>query len=156
MNFTHLDLKGKARMVDVSKKEISERLAIARGEVLMKEEVINLIKDKKIPKGDVLTIAKCAGIISAKKVGELIPLCHPLPVDFVDLDFRLANDRIIIRSQVKTTAKTGVEMEALTAVAVAGLTIYDMCKSVDKTMIISDIKLIRKSGGKSGEYVRKK
>ncbi|MFH1258931.1 MAG: cyclic pyranopterin monophosphate synthase MoaC [Elusimicrobiota bacterium] len=153
--FSHLDAKGRARMVDISLKVLSERIAVAQGEVRARPEIIKLIRDKKIPKGDVLPAAKFAGIMAAKKTGELIPFCHPLLIDLIDLDFRLTKDKIIITSQVKTSAKTGVEMEALTAVAVAGLAIYDMCKSADKGMVISEIKLIKKSGGKSGEYVRR-
>jgi len=142
--FTHLDRKGKAKMVDVSQKGIIRREAIARGEILLNPGTIRLIKDKSIPKGDVFTAAKIAGIMAAKKVGELIPLCHPLSIDWLDLDFKLEKDRVRIISRVKIEARTGVEMEALTAVAVAGLTIYDMCKAVDKKMVISNIRLVRK------------
>jgi cyclic pyranopterin phosphate synthase len=142
--FTHLNRKGKAKMVDVSQKGVIRREAIARGEILLNPGTIRLIKDKNIPKGDVFTAAKIAGIMAAKKVGELIPLCHPLSIDWLDLDFKLEKDRVRIISRVKIEARTGVEMEALTAVAVAGLTIYDMCKAVDKRMVISNIKLEKK------------
>lgn len=143
-NFTHLDEKGKVRMVDITKKKVNRRKAVARGEVLMNIHTIRLIKDKKVPKGDVLSTAKVAGIMAAKKVGELIPLCHPLGVDWVDISFKLEKDKIKITTEVKVEAKTGVEMEALMAVAIASLTIYDMCKAVDKEMVISEIKLEKK------------
>jgi len=143
-NFSHLDKKGKIKMVDVTKKEVVRRRAVARGEVLMNIETLKLIKDKKIPKGDVLTTAKIAGIMAAKKVGELIPLCHPLDIDWIDMGFKLEKDKIKITADVRIEAKTGVEMEALTAVAIASLTIYDMCKAVDKQMVISKIKLEKK------------
>lgn len=142
--FSHLDEKGKIRMVDVTKKKINRRTAIAQGEVLMNAGTIRLIKDKKVPKGDVLTTAKVAGIMAAKKTGELIPLCHPLGVDWIDVNFKIEKDKIKISAKVKIKARTGVEMEALTAVAVACLTIYDMCKAVDKEMVISEIKLVKK------------
>lgn len=143
-NFTHLDEKGKIKMVDVTKKKVTRRQAVARGEILMNIQTIKLIKDKKVPKGDVLTTAKIAGIMAAKKVGELIPLCHPLGLDWVELSFKIEKDRIKILALVKLEAKTGVEMEALMAVAIASLTIYDMCKAVDKKMVISKIKLEKK------------
>ena len=142
--FSHLDEKGRVRMVDVTEKNVNRRKAIARGEVLMNIQTIRLIRDKKVPKGDVLTLAKVAGIMAAKKTGELIPLCHPLNVDWIDLSFKIGKDRIKIFAEVKLEAKTGVEMEALTAVAIASLTIYDMCKAVDKKMVISEIKLEKK------------
>ena len=142
--FSHLDEKGKIRMVDVTKKKINRRTAIAQGEVLMNAGTIRLIKGKKVPKGDVLTTAKVAGIMAAKKTGELIPLCHPLGVDWIDVNFKIEKDKIKISAKVKIKARTGVEMEALTAVAVACLTIYDMCKAVDKEMVISEIKLVKK------------
>jgi len=142
--FSHLDEKGRVRMVDVTEKKVNRRKAIARGEVLMNIQTIRLIRDKKVPKGDVLTLAKVAGIMAAKKTGELIPLCHPLNVDWIDLSFKIGKDRIKIFAEVKLEAKTGVEMEALTAVAIASLTIYDMCKAVDKEMVISEIKLEKK------------
>ena len=143
-NFTHLDEKGKIRMVDVTEKKVNRRKAIARGEISMNIQTLKLIKDKKVPKGDVLTTAKIAGIMAAKKTGELIPLCHPLGVDWIDISFKIEKDRIKIFAEVKLEAKTGVEMEALMAVAIAALTIYDMCKALDKQMVISEIKLVKK------------
>jgi len=143
--FTHLDKKGKVKMVDVSQKEVTKREAVARGKVWMNKETLKLLKSKKIPKGDVFTVAKVAGIQAAKKVGELIPLCHPLTIDAIDIETQYQQDGIIVEAMVKSTGKTGVEMEALTAVAVAALTIYDMCKAVDKKMRIGDIYLWRKS-----------
>lgn len=153
---THLDEKGQARMVDVSNKPATEREAIARGAVYMKKDTINLITDRKIPKGDVFGTARLAGIIAAKKTSELIPLCHPLNITSVGVDFSVdkRKNKVDIEAKVKTTGQTGVEMEALTAVSVAALTIYDMCKAVDKGMIISDIMLMEKRGGKSGEWIR--
>jgi len=153
---THLDEKGQARMVDVSNKPATEREAIARGAVYMKKDTINLITDRKIPKGDVFGAARFAGIIAAKKTSELIPLCHPLNITSVGVDFSVdkRKNKVDIEAKVKTTGQTGVEMEALTAVSVAALTIYDMCKAVDKGMIISDIMLMEKRGGKSGEWIR--
>ena len=153
--FSHLDKKGKAKMVDVSTKLITEREAIARGIVLVQPKIIDLIQDKQIPKGDVLTTAKIAGILAAKKTHSLIPMCHPLPIEYIEIDFKLYSDKIIVTSYVKTSAKTGVEMEALVAAAIAALTIYDMCKSIDKGIIISQIKLLKKTGGKSGTYLKK-
>ena len=153
--FSHLDKKGKARMVDVSTKLITKREAVARGTVLVHPKIINLIKDKQIPKGDVLTTAKIAGILAAKKTHSLIPMCHPLPIEYIEIDFKLYSDKIIATSYVKTSAKTGVEMEALVAASIAALTIYDMCKSIDKGIIISQIKLLKKTGGKSGTYLKK-
>jgi len=153
---THLDEKGQARMVDVGSKPVTEREAIAHGAVYMKKETINLITDKKIPKGDVFGTARLAGIMAAKKTSELIPLCHPLNITLVEVNFNVDEERnkIDIESRVKTAGQTGVEMEALTAVSVAALTIYDMCKAVDKGMILSDIMLMKKRGGKSGEWKR--
>ena len=142
-------------MVDVSAKKVSEREAVVEGVVFLKPEVIKLIARKKIPKGDVLGASRIAGILAAKKTSELIPLCHPIPIEFVKIDFALKDKEIIITATVKGEAKTGFEMEALTAVSVAALTIYDMCKPVDKDIIISKIRLLSKTGGKSGTYVRK-
>jgi cyclic pyranopterin phosphate synthase len=152
---THLDRKGKARMVDISKKSVTDRAAVAQAVVIMTPEVIALIKNESIPKGDVLTVATCAGIMAAKKTGSLIPLCHPLRITHVRIEFNLHRDRITITSRIKTSDKTGVEMEALTAVTVAALTVYDMCKAVYKGTVISDVFLLKKTGGKSGKYVRK-
>jgi len=153
---THVDKKGKARMVDVTAKEITEREAVAKGSIFMKRDTLKAILANEIKKGDVLGTAKIAGIMAAKKTGDLIPLCHPLNIDSVDILFEpiQKTNCIDITAIAKTSGKTGVEMEALTAVSVAALTIYDMCKAMDKGMIISDIRLIKKTGGKSGTYLR--
>ncbi|GAB4494682.1 MAG: cyclic pyranopterin monophosphate synthase MoaC [Anaerolineales bacterium] len=152
-HLTHLDETGRARMVDVSAKSDTERVAIARGEVLMKPETLSLIRAGQIKKGDVLTVAQIAGIQAAKRTSELIPLCHPLPLTQIDVQLSL-NDAlpgVQITATAKTIGKTGVEMEALTAVSVAALTIYDMAKAAEKTMKIQNIRLIEKHGGKSGD-----
>lgn len=153
---THLDAEGQARMVDVTPKPETERLAIAAGEVVMKPETLRLIREGNIKKGDVLGVARVAGIMAAKRTHELIPLCHPLLLTKVDVDFRFneGESKIEIQALVKTRGQTGVEMEALTAVSVAALTIYDMAKAVEKTMRIENIRLLRKEGGKSGLFVR--
>ena len=150
---THLDESGRARMVDVSNKGDTERVAIAQGEVVMRTKTLELIREGMIKKGDVLAVAQIAGIMAAKRTSELIPMCHPLPLLDIKVDLTLDTDLpgVQITSFVKTIAKTGVEMEALTAVAVAGLTIYDMVKAVEKTMRIQNIRLVRKMGGQSGE-----
>jgi cyclic pyranopterin monophosphate synthase len=155
---THIDRSGKARMVDVSDKPQTLREAVARGMVTMKKTTLKLIQENSIAKGDVLMVARVAGIMAAKKTHEFIPLCHPLNISSVQIDFSLDQEkkRIIIESIVKITGQTGVEMEALTAVSAAALTIYDMCKAVDKEMVISDIMLIEKTGGKSGTFRRSK
>jgi len=142
--FSHLDPTGAARMVDVGHKPIQRRVARAEGSIRMRTMTISALRDKALPKGDVLTVAKIAAIQAAKRTDELIPLCHSLPVDSVDVEFVLETDGILIKSSVSTSAKTGVEMEALTAVSVAALTIYDMCKAVDKEMIIQDIRVTEK------------
>ncbi|MDP2662988.1 MAG: cyclic pyranopterin monophosphate synthase MoaC [Dehalococcoidia bacterium] len=149
---THLDPSGRARMVDVSEKSDTERQAIARGRVIMAPETFALVKEGKAAKGDVLAVAQVAGIMAAKQTPQLIPMCHPLNLTNVSIHFDLNEDEhtVEISSSVKTTGKTGVEMEALTAVAVCALTIYDMCKAVDRGMRIEGIRLARKSGGKSG------
>ncbi len=153
---THIDENGASRMVDVSEKDITERIAVAHARVTMKPETFNLIMDKKIAKGDVLGVARVAGIMAAKKTSELVPMCHPLNLNSVKIDYEDNNqDSIEIMSEVKVSGKTGVEMEALTAVSICALTIYDMCKSADRSMIISDVYIIKKSGGKSGTFVRK-
>lgn len=154
--FTHIDRLGRPKMVDVSSKPLTEREAVAKGSVYMKKETFNLIREGKVSKGDVLSVAKIAGIMAAKKTSGIIPLCHPLNITSVDIDFRLdaKRNRIEIESRVKIAGQTGVEMEALTAVSAAALTIYDMCKAVDKEMTISDIMLMEKRGGKSGEFKR--
>ena len=150
---THLDEHGNAKMVDVGDKEVTSREAVARGHVSIQPETARLIKEGLMKKGDVLTVAQLAGIMGAKKTSELIPLCHPLPLDRVDVDLKLdeAAGRIEITATAKTTARTGVEMEALTAVSVAALTLYDMCKSVDRGMRIEAVRLVKKSGGRSGD-----
>jgi cyclic pyranopterin phosphate synthase len=153
---THVDARGNARMVDVSGKSSTQREAIARGTVIMKQETLRLVRDRGISKGDVLGIARVAGIMAAKKTSEIIPLCHPLNISLVSVDFKVdkKQSRINIESRVKITERTGVEMEALTAVAAAALAIYDMCKSVDKDMVITDIFLHEKRGGRSGLFRR--
>ena len=153
---THFNKEGRARMVDVGEKKDTLRIAIAEGEIIMQPSTIKMIKDKKISKGDVLAVAQVAGIMAAKKTSQIIPMCHPLILTNVDLNFTINENenKIIIQSKVKTIGKTGVEMEALTAVAAAGLTIYDMCKVVDRGMTIKSIYLLEKSGGKSGHFLR--
>lgn len=152
---SHVDEAGKARIVDVSDKDDSERVAIAKGEVVMQAKTLELIREGMIKKGDVLAVAQIAGIMAAKRTSELIPLCHPLTLSDIKVDITLdANlPGVQITSFVKTIAKTGVEMEALTAVAVAGLTVYDMAKAVEKTMRIENIRLVRKTGGQSGDVM---
>ena len=147
---THLNEEGRARMVDVSDKNITARKAVARGVVKMKAETMELISNRQIAKGDVLGVAQVAGIMGAKKTPDLIPMCHPLQVTGIDISFTpLSETELGIIATVKTMDRTGVEMEALTAVGVAALTIYDMCKAVDKAMMITDIELVEKTGGKS-------
>ena len=154
--FTHFDKEGKARMVDVSDKAETERSATAKGSVLMQPATLALIKEGGVKKGDVLSVARLAGIMGAKKTPDLIPLCHPLALTSVQVDLTLdeARNAVDITATCKLTGKTGVEMEALTAVSVAALTVYDMCKAVDKGMQIVDIRLMHKSGGKSGTFER--
>ncbi len=153
---THIDEDGASRMVDVSNKDVTERIASAHALVTMNSQTFSLIMDKQVAKGDVLEVARVAGIMAAKKTSELIPMCHPLNINSVKIDYSdNSKDSIEIIAEVKITAKTGVEMEALTAVSVCALTIYDMCKSADKSMQISDIFLLKKSGGKSGIYEKK-
>ena len=151
---THFDDNGDPSMVNINAKENTVRVAIATGKVTMKSETLQKILDIKIKKGDVLSVAKLAGIMAAKKTDQLIPLCHSIPLSYVNIDLEpdIKNSCIKIKSEASLVGKTGVEMEALTAVSVASLTIYDMCKSVDREIVISDIKLIHKSGGKSGEF----
>jgi cyclic pyranopterin phosphate synthase len=152
---THLDEQGNARMVDVTEKRVTDRVAVARARVTMQPETLRLILAGEVAKGNVLTTAQIAGIMAAKRTHELIPLCHPLMLTKVDV--RLAPDptspAVDIEAEVRTASQTGVEMEALTAVSVAGLTIYDMCKAVDRAMRIEAVRLVRKSGGKSGDIV---
>lgn len=156
MDFTHFDESGKARMVDISGKPSTDRVAIAEGIVMMKRQTLESILDRKISKGDVLQVARLAGILAAKATPHLIPLCHNIPLTSVEIDIEpdLSNSLLRIQSKVKTNAQTGVEIEAMVATSVAALTVYDMCKSVDKEIIIGEIKLIYKSGGKSGEFRR--
>lgn len=153
---THFDETGQARMVDVAEKEITFREAVARGEVRMKPETLQLIRDGRAGKGDVLGVARIAAITGAKKAPDLIPLTHPLPLTSVEVNFfpNPEMSLIEIEAKVRVVARTGVEMEALTAVACAGLTIYDMCKAVDREMVISQIRLMEKSGGRSGHFLR--
>lgn len=156
-DLTHFDEKGAAHMVDVSAKEITHRVAIARGTITMAAETLSLITEGRAKKGDVLGVARLAGIMAAKKTHDLIPLCHPLALSKVAVELTpdLASNAVDIEATVKTTGQTGVEMEALTAVNIAALTVYDMVKAVDKAMIISDIRLVLKDGGKSGRFEAK-
>ena len=150
---THFDAAGNARMVDVSAKPASQRSATAKARVVMREDTLRMILDGSAKKGDVLGVARLAGIMGAKRTPELIPLCHPLPITAVSLDLTPSPpDAVEIEATVRTTGQTGVEMEALTAASVAALTVYDMCKSVDRGMRIEALRLVHKSGGKSGEY----
>lgn len=153
---THIDEHGRARMVDVGAKQETERVAIARCEVRMQPETLALIQSGGVAKGDVIGVARVAGIMAAKKTGELIPLCHPLPVTSASVAFAFdeANCRVMVEATVSTVGKTGVEMEALTACSVAALTIYDMAKAADKGMVIGEVRLVKKTGGKSGTYLR--
>ncbi len=155
--FTHFDDAGNARMVDVSEKKETARVATATGRISMISEAYEMVKAGTMKKGDVLGVARIAGILAAKKVDSLVPLCHPLAITKADVAFSFLDEEyaISIEATVGITGRTGVEMEALTAVSVAALTIYDMCKAVDKAMVISEICLVRKSGGKSGDFVRK-
>jgi cyclic pyranopterin phosphate synthase len=149
---THIDAKGAARMVDVSAKPVTDRRATARGKLLLSRETLDLIKEGRTPKGDVLGAARIAGIMAAKRTPDLIPLAHPLPLSHASVDLTFENDGIAIEATVGTTAPTGVEMEALTAVAVAGLTLYDMLKAIERGARLTDVRLVAKSGGRSGEY----
>ena len=152
---SHFNDQGQAHMVDVSAKDITSRVAMAKGRITMKPETLAIIIDGSAKKGDVLGVARLAGIMAAKKTSELIPLCHPLPISKVTIDIKpiTSKNAIEIQSTVKTTGQTGVEMEALTAVNIAALTVYDMVKAVDKTMQITDIRVILKDGGKSGRLI---
>jgi cyclic pyranopterin monophosphate synthase len=153
--FTHIDAEGHTRMVDVGGKAKTRRLAIAGGEVRLSTKTMQLLAAKALPKGDALTTAKIAGILAAKRTADLIPLCHPLPLAFADVRFVVDEAAAIVRieAEASTTSETGVEMEALAAASVAALTIYDMCKAVQKDIVIGEIRLLYKSGGKSGTYV---
>ncbi|MBL6679232.1 MAG: cyclic pyranopterin monophosphate synthase MoaC [Candidatus Puniceispirillales bacterium] len=151
---THFDKDGNPSMVDINSKDMTVRVAIAFGKITMQPETLKKILDIKIKKGDVLTIAKIAGIMAAKKTEQLIPLCHSIPLSYVNVDLQpdIKNSCINIKAEASLVGKTGVEMEALTAVSIASLTIYDMCKSIDREMVITNVKLLHKSGGKSGEF----
>ena len=153
-DFTHVDDTNKAKMVDVTSKDETQREAIAQAEVLVSNNVFKKLKDNAIEKGDVLSVAKIAGIQGAKRTSELIPLCHNIFISNLDLKITLAPKRkmVVIRATAKTVSKTGVEMEALVGASIAALTVYDMCKALDKSIIISNIKLVSKTGGKSGDY----
>lgn len=152
---SHIDASGRARMVDISSKPDTSRTAIAKGEVVMRKETLDLIESGSMGKGDVLSVAQVAGVMAAKRTSDLIPLCHPLPLNQISVEFDLDEELPGIRivASVKTMGKTGVEMEALTAVAVSALTIYDMAKAVEKTLLIQNIRLVEKRGGQSGDVV---
>lgn len=151
---SHINPRGQVAMVDVGEKAVTRREAIARAQITMQPETIDVLVRKALPKGDALEIARYAGILAAKKTGALIPLCHTLGLDYVDVQITVGTNRLELEAVARCTGKTGVEMEALTAVSVAALTLYDMCKAVDKSMIIGEIRLVKKSGGRSGEYIR--
>lgn len=152
---THVDKNGKAKMVDVGDKPVTRRRAAASARVVMAGETLDAIRENQIAKGDVLAAARIAGIMAAKKVHELIPLTHPLSIDYAAVDFEFANGSLIVKTEVGLDGKTGVEMEALTAAAVAALTVYDMAKAIDRSMQITDLRLESKSGGRSGTYNRR-
>ncbi|MFC1520916.1 cyclic pyranopterin monophosphate synthase MoaC [Elusimicrobiota bacterium] len=152
--FSHLDKKGNLRMVDIEKKSCTKRRALAYGRIYLKAQVMKLLESRKIPKGDVFAAARMAGIMAAKRTDEIIPLCHQLPLEHIDVSFKCKTGYVEVYSEVKCNFKTGAEMEALTSVSIACLTIYDMCKAINKDMIISDICLLEKTGGKSGRYVK--
>ncbi len=154
MEFTHFNKKGKPRMVEVTDKDDTKRIAIARGTIRMSEHTIKIIREGQMKKGDVLSVAQVGGILGVKKTSDLIPMCHNIFISGADMKFKIKDDRILIEAEVTTVGKTGIEMEALTAVSTAALTIYDMCKSVDKDMIIENIRLVKKDGGRSGLYIR--
>lgn len=156
MKLTHWDDNARARMVDVSDKTLTDRQAVAKGFVGLSKKLMGLLRKKQLPKGDPFETVRLAGIMAAKKTAELIPLCHPLMLSHVHVDLDWRQDGIEITATVRCQGATGVEMEALTAVAVAALTLYDMCKAVDKSIVISDIRLMEKQGGKSGHYARPK
>lgn len=149
---SHVDDAGRVRMVDVGDKPVTERIAVARGHIAINEQALRAIRAGRIAKGDPLQAARLAGVMAAKKTADLIPLCHPLMLSQVDIDLQALDDGYRIEARVRTTAQTGVEMEALTAVSVAALTIYDMVKAVDKGMVIGSIRLVKKTGGRSGDY----
>jgi molybdenum cofactor biosynthesis protein C len=154
--FTHFDDDGKAVMVDITEKNVTERTAVATGEIVMNRETLEAVKKGNIKKGDVLGVARIAAIMAAKQTQSLIPMCHNILLTNAKIEFSFDDEgnKILIKSTVKTTGKTGVEMEALTMVSIAGLTIYDMCKSMDKSMVIGEIRLVEKHGGKSGDWIK--
>lgn len=154
MDFTHFNEHGRAHMVEVGDKEDTKRVAKAYGRIRMNKETIQLIKEGLIKKGDVLSVAQVGGIMASKRTSDLIPMCHNIFITGSNIKFNILEDAIEIESEVKTVGKTGVEMEALMAVSIAALTIYDMCKAVDRGMVIEEIKLMKKSGGKSGDFIR--
>src|SRR5579885_255580 len=154
MSFSHIDNEGRSRMVDVTEKPVTKRTATASGFAKMQPDTINAIRERRTPKGDPLETARLAGIMAAKQTSNLIPLCHPLPISHADVQAEVKDNGIALVSTVTTDGKTGVEMEALTAVSVAALTIYDMCKALDKAIEISDIRLESKTGGRSGDFTR--
>jgi cyclic pyranopterin monophosphate synthase len=158
MEFTHLDEQGKAKMVDVGGKNVTNRTAYATGRIILPKKIMEAILDNSVPKGDVFSVARVAGIMAAKKASSMIPMCHPLMINSCAVDFNIDKENSLIEAMctVKVDDKTGVEMEALTGVSVALLTIYDMCKGIDKGMVITDILLEKKTGGKSGVYERSK
>jgi cyclic pyranopterin monophosphate synthase len=149
---THVRADGAVHMVDVSEKQVTKRRAVAAGSVITRPDVVELIAQGRLPKGEALAVARVAGIMAAKRTPELIPLCHPLPLTGADVELRAEGDRVEIRATVTTVGVTGVEMEALTAVSVAALTVYDMIKAVDKAAVIAEVRVLEKDGGKSGEW----
>jgi cyclic pyranopterin phosphate synthase len=151
---THIDEQGRTKMVDTGDKPVTARRAVASARVLMSAETLAAVREHRAPKGDPLEAARLAGIVAAKRTAELIPLCHPLPLTHIDVRAELQTDGVYLEGEVSTRAQTGVEMEALTAVSVAALTVYDMCKAIDKGMTITDVRLELKTGGKSGDYRR--
>ena len=153
-NFSHLDPDGQAHMVDISEKQDSKRTAKAKATISMAKETIVALQQGDLPKGDVFAVARVAGIQAAKRTGDIIPLCHPLMLSSVKVEFEIIDDKVEIEAEVTTVGRTGVEMEALTACSVSALTIYDMCKSMDKRMEITDLALLQKTGGLSGDFIR--
>lgn len=156
MVLTHINDQGRAKMVDVSEKAVTHRIAVAAGSIHMQPETLALIQEGKMKKGDVLAVAQVAGVMAAKRTSDIIPMCHPLMLTGIDIHFDIDEEKSVIhiRAAVKTTGQTGVEMEALQAVSAAALTIYDMCKAVDRAMRITDIRVIEKDGGKSGHFIQ--
>jgi cyclic pyranopterin monophosphate synthase len=153
---SHVDERGRARMVDVGEKQVTERVAVAGATVRMRPATLRLIRSGNVTKGEVLAVARIAGILAAKRTAEIVPLCHPLPIEVAGIEFApRSNGRLDIQATVKVSGKTGVEMEALTAVSAAALTVYDMCKAVDRAMTITDVRLLEKRGGRSGTYRRR-